>query len=259
MQRNIMKALSLLVAGMMVFTSIHSAFGAAQPARTAKVQAPAAATAGFTGTVVETMNAGQYTYVQVDTGAEKIWAAAPQFAVKKGEKVTVPSGIPMRDYYSKTLDRTFETVYFVGEIGAPGANPTGHPTVPDVHAGLKSKASPLSATVFDLKGIQKPEGGRTVSEIYAGKSDLANKKVSLRGRVVKYNPGIMDKNWIHVQDGTGTEGANDLTVTTSDTAKLGDLVLVQGTIALNKDFGYGYKYDIMLENAKVTVEPSGKP
>ena len=259
MQRNLFRTGSLLVAGVLVFTSSLAAFGADQPVHPAKNQAPPAAEAGFTGTVVETMNAGQYTYVLVDTGKEKIWAAAPQFSVKTGDKVAVPSGIAMRDYFSKTLNRTFETVYFVGEIGTPGATAPAHPSVQDVHAGLKSKTGPLPTMAFDFKGIQKPDGGKTVAEIYAGKNDLANKKVSLRGRVVKYNAGIMDRNWIHVQDGTGAEGANDLTLTTSDTAKLGDLVLVQGTVTLNKDFGYGYKYDVMLESAKVTAESSGKP
>ena len=71
----------------------------------------------FTGKVLETMNAGGYTYVKVDNGKEKIWAAAPQFEVKVGEKVTVPEGMPMKDYESKTLNRKFDVVYFVGAIG----------------------------------------------------------------------------------------------------------------------------------------------
>jgi hypothetical protein len=69
----------------------------------------------------------------------------------------------------------------------------------------------------------------------------------------------MNKNWLHVQDGTGAAGANDLTVTTADTAKVGDTVLVTGTLGLMRDFGYGYKYEVLLENSKVTVEAAAKP
>src|SRR5512137_1455173 len=76
--------------------------------------------AGCSGTVVETMDAATYTYVQVDTGKEKIWAAAPQFPVKVGDKVAVPPGMPMQNYHSKTLNRTFETIFFVASITTPG-------------------------------------------------------------------------------------------------------------------------------------------
>ena len=76
----------------------------------------------------------------------------------------------------------------------------------------------------------------------------------MRGKVVKFSPQIMGKNWIHVQDGTGAAGTNDLTVTTLDEAKVGDTVLVTGKITLNKDFGMGYKYDLIIEDGKVKVE-----
>ena len=88
---------------------------------TGPAAAAPAAQGGITGTVVETMNAGQYTYVQVDDGAKKIWAAAPQFAVAVGDKVVVPDGMPMRDFQSKTLGRTFDLVYFVSAIEVVGA------------------------------------------------------------------------------------------------------------------------------------------
>jgi hypothetical protein len=79
-----------------------------------------------------------------------------------------------------------------------------------------------------------------------------------RGKVVKTNPNIMGKNWLHVRDGSGAEGTNDLTVTTAGTApNVGDTVVVKGTVALEKDFGMGYQYDIIVEDAEVTVETAG--
>jgi len=216
--------------------------------------------AGCSGTVVETMNAASYTYVQVDTGKEKIWAAAPQFPVKVGDKVVIPPGLPMQNYQSKTLNRTFETIYFVGGVtisGQPASAPAQDPHAglkEDAHAGLKAMAGAPQPAVTDFHGIKKPKGGRTVAEVYAQKSALANKPVTLRGKVVKYNHQIMGKNWVHLQDGTGASGANDLTITTADTVQVGDTVLVNGTLALKKDFGYGYTYELLLENAEVTVE-----
>jgi hypothetical protein len=64
----------------------------------------------------------------------------------------------------------------------------------------------------------------------------------------------MGKNWIHLQDGTGDNGSNDLTVTTDSTVNVGDTVLVSGVLNTDKDFGYGYQYAVIVEDAKITVE-----
>lgn len=212
------------------------------------------ATQGTSGTVSETMNSGGYTYVQVDTGSEKIWAAAPQFQVAVGDPVVLPEGMPMEGYHSKTLDRTFDVLYFVDSVMVGGAQtasaqngmPEGHPS-PTVPAGGEGGD-------IDFSDVEKAEGGKTVAEIFAGKEELAGDDVTLRGKVVKFNPQIMGKNWLHVQDGTGGEGANDLTVTTSATAEVGDTVLVTGPLTTDKDFGHGYQYNVIVEDAEVTVE-----
>jgi len=108
----------------------------------------------------------------------------------------------------------------------------------------------------DLSGIARPEGGKTIGEIYAEKAALAGKQVVLRAKVVKFNTQIMGKNWLHVRDGSGdaAQGTHDLTVTTDAAAKIGDTVLVSGKLHLDRDFGFGYKYDALIEGAKVTVE-----
>jgi len=124
-------------------------------------------------------------------------------------------------------------------------------TVPG-HGSSSAQAAPANAV--DLSNIQKISGGNTIAELFVGKDELVDTEVSVRGRVVKYNAGIMDRNWIHIRDGSGTEGSNDLTVTTGDTARLGDLVVIRGTLKTNQDFGHGYSYDILVEEAKVDVE-----
>jgi type IV pilus biogenesis protein CpaD/CtpE len=112
-----------------------------------------------------------------------------------------------------------------------------------------------SATAVDLTGIAKAEGGMTVAEVFADPAKLAGQKVIVRGKVVKTNAGIMGTNWVHVRDGSGAEGSNDLTVTTKgEVPKVGDTVVVSGPASLNKDFGMGYTYPVMLEDATVTVE-----
>jgi hypothetical protein len=199
------------------------------------------------GKVVSTMNAASYTYVEVDTGDAVVWAAAPRTEVTVGDRVFIPGGMPMPDFYSPTLDRRFEVIYFAPVIRVHGANPGSAHGAP---------AAGAAAAEPDFSGIERPAGGMTVAELREQKADLGGKEVTLRGKVVKYNAGIMGKTWIHVRDGTsGPEGGNDVTVTTTSTdASLGDVVLVRGVVALDKDFGYGYQYDLLIEDATVTNE-----
>lgn len=229
--------------------SAHSSGGAA-----------AESAGSTTGKVVETMNSGGYTYVQVDDGSKKIWAAAPQLTVAVGDRVIVPAGMPMRDFTSKTLNRTFDVVYFVPSIQVLGAKAaseqvtTARRAESDGIPGHGGAGAKEPAAAVDLSNIKKAEGGQTVAELFAEKAALAGKEVVVRGRVVKYTPSVMGKNWIHLRDGSGGSGTDDLTVTTSADAAVGKTVLVRGKLSTDKDYGFGYHYDVIIEDATVTVE-----
>ena len=194
------------------------------------------------GTVKETMVASQYTYVLIDTGGPEIWAAGPKTDVNVGDRVQIPGGMMMKNFHSKTLDRTFEEIYFVGgmAVGDGGSQPksgmpAGHPDIKDRKA-------------VDFSGIKKARGGKTIAEVHAQKDKLVGKTVKIQAKVTKFTPEIMGKNWLHIEDGSTDK---DLTVMTMGTADVGDTVTVSGTVAADKDFGYGYKYDIMIEDAKL--------
>src|SRR5262249_13955104 len=139
-----------------------------QPAVAQHPVPPGGAVAGhgvptsITGKVVETMNSGGYTYVLVDSGAKKIWAAAPQFPVAVGDQVVVPEEMPMRDYHSKTLGRTFDLVYFVSEVQVAGGQ-----AARDQVAAPHGAVAQGGAAAVDLSNIQKATGGYTVAELFA--------------------------------------------------------------------------------------------
>jgi len=144
------------------------------------------------------------------------------------------------------------------EAAAPAAA-APEATTPTMPAGETHPAPMAPAGDVDLAGIAKADGGKTVAEVFAEKDALAGQPVTFRGKVVKTNPDIMGKNWLHVRDGSGEEGTNDLTITTAGTMPaVGDTVLVTGTVTLNKDFGMGYAYDVLIEDAEVKVETAGE-
>lgn len=207
------------------------------------------AAAGITrGKVLETMNAANYTYARVATPAGEKWVAGPHTELKVGDEVEWPGGSEMKNFASKTLGRTFDSILFVdalrtgGAAGAAAAAP---------HVALSGKAPEGP----EVTGIARAEGGLTVAEIYDRRSGLEGKEVVLRGKVVKANSGVMNRNWLHLRDGSrSSTGENDLTVTTDAMADVGKTVVVRGKLVLNKDFGFGYRYDVMIEGAKVQVE-----
>ena len=208
---------------------------------------------GFTGTVAEIIKVERYTYVQVDMGKEKVWAATPEFHGKVGDTVVVPKGLAMQNFHSKTLERDFEVVYFVTAITVAGNDQRSSQMARTsfMHPPRSDKSSKAK---IEVSGIKRAKDGKTVAEIVAGRKDLAGEQVMVRGTVVKFLPQIMGKNWLHLRDGSGVEGTNDLTVTTATTVKVGDVVLVSGVVSIDRDFGYGYEYEVILEDAKVTVE-----
>ena len=209
-------------------------------------QAENDATWQITGEVVETMDVDNYTYLRVDSGKEKVWAVAPRLELAVGDHVKVPEGALMAGYYSKSLDRTFESIYFVGFVVVDKKAAEGYQ-----HA----KPDPVDTADTDVGSIEKIEGGVTVGQVFDDKTDLAGKDITVRGKVVQFTPKVMGTNWLHLRDGTsGAQHQNNLTVTTAAMVNVGDTVVVRGVLTLDKDFGAGYKYDVIVENGSVTTE-----
>jgi hypothetical protein len=93
---------------------------------------------------------------------------------------------------------------------------------------------------------------KTVADVNQNMTALAGQKISAQGKVVKVNNGIMGRNFVHVQDGTGAAGTNNLIVTSKQTASVGDQVTISGVVVVNRDFGSGYMYPLLIEDASIT-------
>ena len=235
---------------------------ATTPAPAAHTSAPAD---GFlTGEIIETMNSGGYSYVLVDTGDRRVWVAGPETpGLVVGQKISFAEGMEMKNFNAKSLDRSFESIFFVSAInsgsasgGMGGMGGMVGMGQANAHGGQVNPGSSNNMKVDNahVDGVTKLDGGYTVADIYAKAADLANQNVKLRGRVVKFSRNIMGTNWAHIQDGTGEGSTSDLTVTTSAMLSVGDLVVVDGPLSVDKDFGAGYKYHVIIEGATVISE-----
>ncbi len=263
---------------------------AATPPETAHTTpaAPAAPAKGAAlhGKVLESMQSGGYTYLQIDTGSTTPWIAIPESKVTVGTEVSCAPGMTMKNFSSKTLNRTFDSIIFsAGLLGdAPTHGMTGATIgdMPNPHgkSGAAAPADDSFASAVKAEGgnpmMQQPmkesggslgaiapfsevsvekaagENAYTVEEIFSKTAELNGKTIRIQGKVVKYSPMIMGRNWVHLQDGTGSPMSNshDLVVTTAETFAVDDIVTVEGILTADKDFGAGYKYTAIIEQAK---------
>lgn len=199
------------------------------------------------------MDSGGYTYARLQGGKDDVWIAAPQFDAKVGEQISVSLDMPMPDFQSKTLNRTFPMLYFVQEVARNGQTSSASPR-PAAPAMMSNHGE--AAAAAKVEKLEPPAGGLSIADVFAKQAALSGKPVTVRGTVVKFNGGIMDRNWLHIQDGSGSADAhnNDLTVTTDAVVKVGDVVTASGVLGTNKDFGAGYAYDAILEKASVSAK-----
>jgi hypothetical protein len=215
------------------------------------IQSYAADAQTLTGKVIESMDSGGYTYVQIENNGKKTWVAVPKTKVVKGQDITFAPGAEMGNFESKTLKRKFDSIIFSGGVIGQG----------EKGIEQKSPGSKGSAVVVAEKiKVAKASGpdAYTVAEIFRNSKKLEEKKVVVRGKVVKVSAGVMKKNWIHLQDGTGDAGNNDLVVTSDDLPEVGDVVTASGTLYKDKDFGGGYKYKVIIEKAVIKDDTGTK-
>lgn len=207
--------------------------------------------AAYKGTVKETMNSGGYSYVLLETAEGDLWFAGPETTIKQGATLELPESMPMNNFNARSLDRTFETIYFVNSLDA---TPAATAPASDPHANVPGFKSATQTNPMKPEAGSLAKADYTVSELFFQPKLLTGKVVSVRGKVVKYNGGILGSNWIHLMDGTGEAGKDDIVLTTTQECEVGDVILAKGTLGVDKDLGMGYFFPVIIENTEITVE-----
>ena len=194
-------------------------------------------------TVKEVVHANSYTYLNVEEGNETFWVAVNRAEFEVGEILYFDNGLEMKDFESKDLQRTFKTIYFVQGI-------SDQPTLPGSEKQPSmAQTQPQKPILEKLDlNIDPAEGGISIATLFANRETYKDKTVKIKGQVTKINMSIMGKNWIHIQDGSADAKNFDLTITTAQVANVGDVVTFEGKITLDKDFGAGYVYEVIMED-----------
>ncbi len=193
--------------------------------------------------VVDKIPVKGYTYLQVKENKNEYWIAVPTMEIDNGETVYFSKFMVMENFHSENIDKTFDKILFVEDARKS--------TTPDE---MKKIHSGATSTEKQQINIEPLKDGMTILQIYNDKSDLKGKVVNVKGQVVKFNKQIMNRNWIHIQDGTGNENEYDLVITSDQDTKVGDIIVAEGTLSVDKDFGAGYFFPVIVENAKIQIQ-----
>jgi hypothetical protein len=206
------------------------------------------------GVLLQMFRSGGYTYLEYESEGKIFWAASKAVVANIGDTIEFLNPLLMKEFHSRTLDRTFEQIYFAGSVravGKPGetpieAKPTPMPRTPPQSG--RSLPAPQPGIVKKATGVY------TIAECFHKEKELGGKNVLIRGVVVKFTPGIKGTNWAHLRDGSGEAGKNDLTFTTGEYLENGDKVLLSGLLVFRKDIGSGYVFPLFMDNPVLTKE-----
>ena len=192
------------------------------------------------GKVIDKIPAKGYTYLQVSENKNDYWIAVPTMEIEIGETVYFSRFMVMEDFRSDNIDKSFDQILFVEDARK---SPTPD-EMKKIHAGTTSTEKQ------EIK-VEPLKDGKTIQQIYSDKSALTGTVVKVKGQVTKFNKQIMKRNWIHIQDGTGTENEFDLVITTNTEVQVGEIIIAEGKVAVDKDFGAGYFFPVMIEDALI--------
>ncbi|MCC6817223.1 MAG: SH3-like domain-containing protein [Saprospiraceae bacterium] len=187
----------------------------------------------------EVKHTEKYTYILAQENDQEFWVAVPRQEIKQNEMYLYQDPLLKTNFYSQEFNKNFDKIYLVSSIIAA----TQHPGSVSNEA---ETGNPIN------QNAQADPNAIALKDLFSSKDKYAGKSITVSGKIVKANLNIMGRNWYHIQDNTKADGKNlDLTITSNAQVNVGDVVNFTGIIAVQKDFGSGYKYNIIMEQANL--------
>lgn len=237
------KTIALVLFSFLILTACNKKEEPVVTNQTASVQA---GSGQLSGEITEVLQTPSYTYLKLKKDNSEKWIAVTKREAEAGQTIYYEAGMEMKNFESKTLNRTFPSVWFVSKAGFEKnetATATAHSMMNPHKKNMRKSSAQASVN------ITKNSNEISIADLYKNPKKFEGKIIQIKGQVTKFNANILDKNWIHIQDGTEFNKKYDLTITTAETVNIRDVVTFKGKIILNKDFGAGYRYDIIMEEA----------
>ena len=211
--------------------------------------------------VLEVIQVENYTYLKVKEGTAEMWIAAPSIVTKPQDILYYERGMMMTDFESKELKRKFDKILFVDKISKDQKELLSNKNLAAIHESVKdsitkytdasTKTNAPNLPAKQALKIEPPKSGVSIASILKNPKTYEGKTIVVKGKITKYTAGVMGKNWVHIQDGTDYNGKFEIVITTLAELKDGETATFEGMITLNKDLGYGYFFEVLMEDAKI--------
>ncbi len=190
-----------------------------------------------TAKVVQCVDSAGYSYIEVQEGTQRYWIAMTMRPVQAGDEISFDEQGWMYQFHSKTLDRSFEKILFASDP-------------------VQVNQQQIKVKENIMKSAYQTQETISIAELFQNRSRYSGKKVKIRGKVTKTSEQIMKRNWVHLQDGSRFQNADDIVFTSnSSVPKVGDVIIAQGIVSVDKDFGYGYFYPAIVEESDFLLNP----
>ncbi len=211
----------------------------------------------YSGTVESVEKSGNYIYVKIKGEKGEFWTAVYASTVKPGDRVEIKNPLLMKNFYSKSLKKKFKLILFTSAIYPVGTKPIGSKGInkaPVSAHGMSMKNSFKTDLTVKSGSVEKAKGGFTIEECFKKSDELNGKIIVVKGIAVRVSRKIMGKNWVHLRDGSGKPGKDDVTFTTQSEINIGDIITVRGKIEFGKSIGNGYTFPALISNPDIKVE-----
>jgi hypothetical protein len=198
--------------------------------------------------ILDVIPASNYVYLKVKEDKDQFWIATKKREIDLDSTYFYREALLKTEFESKIHDRVFDSIWFVTKLVTQMHGAKYTTGTRDNIEISKSKKEPVEVPSDENKNVNYkiyPE----ISAFLDDPNKFEGQAVQLKGKCVKVNSNIMNKNWIHLKD--GSQDDFDLIITTNMSAQEGDIITIQAMVALNKDYGAGYSYDLILENGVI--------
>ena len=192
--------------------------------------------------IIETLPTEKYIYAFVNEDDKNYWIASEKVTLDLNKNYYYKGRMTQIDFYSREYDRTFDTVYFVSQIIPADHNLSNQ-------GRLKNDLNDHPETELYVKEAIQIPGSISIAELVTNKESYGGQTIQISGRCVKVNTDIMDRNWVHIQD--GTQNDFDMVITTGETVKVGETITFSGVVVLDQNYGSGYFYPIIIEEGQI--------
>ena len=197
--------------------------------------------------IKELLPTPKYIYARVKEGEQLYWIATQKQDLEIGTPYLYNESLLKTQFESKEFDRVFDTIFLVTTLV-----PKDHGIIEGTFHGSQNstkKITVIKDAIAKQDSAAKFMGVVRISDLVIDPGKYEGNEVVISGECIKINANILDRNWLHMKDGSKDD--YDLVITSEEQVPKDTKISVRGIVRVNADFGSGYSYPILIENGRL--------